>query len=61
MPFDKDNPHRYERKLKRPLGKMIGFRGYENQNEQIKAVPDWQERLREYVEQLISENSPQDE
>ncbi|MBW4567188.1 MAG: hypothetical protein KME31_03965 [Tolypothrix carrinoi HA7290-LM1] len=61
MPFEKNNSHRYERKSKRPLGKMIGFRGYENQSEQIKAVPDWQERLRDFVEELIAENSPPNE
>ncbi|WP_246275687.1 hypothetical protein [Brasilonema bromeliae] len=53
MPFEKNNPHRYTRKLKRPLGKMIGFRGYEGQSEQLKTVPNWQERLRQFVDQLI--------
>lgn len=39
-----------------PLGlRFFGFRGYENQNEQLKAVPDWQERLRLDVDELIKE------
>lgn len=59
MPFQKNNKYRYEKKLKRPLGKMIGFRGYEEQHEKIKTVPNWQERLREFVDQLIAENDPQ--
>jgi hypothetical protein len=55
MPFQKNNQYRYIKKLKRPVGKMIGFRGYEDQNERLKDVPDWQERLRLYVDQLIEE------
>lgn len=55
MPFKKNNQYRYTKKLQRPLGKMIGFRGYEGQNEQLKAVPDWQEKLRLYVDKLIKE------
>jgi hypothetical protein len=27
----------------------IAFKGYEGQKEKLKAVPDWQERLREFV------------
>ncbi|GET43962.1 hypothetical protein [Microseira wollei] len=60
MPFQKNNPHRYRKKLCRPLGKVIGFRGYEGQTEQLKAVPDWQERLRLFVEQLIQESLQND-
>jgi hypothetical protein len=34
---------------------MIGFQGYEAQNEQLKAVSGCQERLRLYVDELIKE------
>jgi hypothetical protein len=57
MPFQKGNKLGAKKYLKRPLGKMIGFRGYEGQQEKLKAVPDWQERLREYVDRLISRQS----
>jgi hypothetical protein len=53
MPFQKNNQYRYTKKLNRPLGKIIGFRGYEGQNEKLKNVPDWQEKLRLYVDKLI--------
>jgi hypothetical protein len=39
----------------------ICFKGRKGQKEKLKAVPNWQERLREYVEELISEESPQNE
>jgi hypothetical protein len=53
MPFQKNNEYRYTKKLKRPLGKIIGFRGYEGQNEKLKNIPDWHEQLRLYVDKLI--------
>jgi hypothetical protein len=38
----------------RPLDKeTIAFKGYEGQKEKLKAVPDWQERLRLFVDELI--------
>ncbi len=33
--------------------KAIAFKGYEGQKEKLKAIPEWQERLREYVDCLI--------
>lgn len=55
MPFQKGNKLGAQKKLRYPLDKeVIAFRGYEGQKEKLKAVPDWQERLREYVERLIS-------
>jgi hypothetical protein len=56
MPFQKNNQLGAKKRLKRPLDKeVIAFRGYEGQKEKLKAVLDWQERLRGFVEQLISE------
>lgn len=57
MPFQKNNKLGAKKILNRPLGKqIIGFRGYEGQKEKLKLVPDWQEKLRSYVDQLIAEN-----
>ncbi|NMG21117.1 hypothetical protein [Brasilonema bromeliae] len=56
MPFQKNNKLGANRRLKRPLDKeTISLRGYEGQKEKLKAVPDWQERLREFVDQLTSD------
>ncbi len=61
MPFQKGNKLGAKKQLKRPLDKeVIAFKGYEGQKEKLKAVPDWQERLRNFVEQLIEE-FPKDE
>jgi hypothetical protein len=55
MPFRKGHQLGAKKKLQRPLDKQaIAFKGYEGQKEKLKAVPDWQERLREFVDQLIS-------
>lgn len=57
MPFQKNHKLGAKKRLNRPLDKeIIGFKGYEGQKEKLKAVPDWQERLREFVDQLISEH-----
>jgi hypothetical protein len=55
MPFQKNNnTFGAKKRLKRPLDKeTIGFKGYEGQKEKLKAVPDWPERLREFVDKLI--------
>ena len=56
MPFTKGHKLGAKKRLKRPLDKeAIAFKGYEGQKEKLKAVLDWQERLREFVDQLISE------
>jgi hypothetical protein len=61
MPFQKGNKLGAKKHLKRPLDKeVIGFRGYEGQKESLKAVPDWQERLREYVDLLIATQTSKD-
>jgi hypothetical protein len=56
MPFEKGHKLGARKRLKRPLDKeAIAFKGYEGQKEKLKAVPDWQEQLREFVDQLLSE------
>lgn len=57
MPFLKANKLGAKKILKRPLDKQpICFMGYEGTKEKLKSVPDWQDRLRDYVEKLIAEN-----
>ena len=54
MPFPKNNTFGPKKRLKRPLDReTIGFKGYEGQRERLKAVPDWLERIREFVDKLI--------
>ena len=56
MPFQKGHKLGAKKRLKRPLSKeAIAFKGYEGQKEKLKAVPDWQEKFREFVDQLISD------
>ena len=56
MPFQKGHKLGAKKRLKRPLDKeAIAFKGYEGQKEKLKTVSDWQVRLREFVDQLLSE------
>jgi hypothetical protein len=60
MPFQKGNKLGAKKRLKRPLDKeIIAFRGYEGHKQRLKAIPNWQERLREYVGHLISRQNDQ--
>ncbi|WP_414590137.1 hypothetical protein [Scytonema sp. PCC 10023] len=62
MPFQKNNQLGAKKRLKRPLDKgIIAFRGYEGQKEKLKTVPDWQERFRKFIDQLIVENLPKND
>jgi hypothetical protein len=55
MPFQKGHKLGAKKQLKKPLDKqVIAFRGYEGQKEKLKAIPNWQERFREFVDQLYS-------
>lgn len=57
MPFQKGHKLGAKKKLDRLLDKeAIAFKGYAGQKEKLKAVPDWQERLRGFVDHLITEN-----
>lgn len=59
MPFKKGNTYGAKKFHERPIDKnhMIGFRGYEGQWEKLKAVPNWKERRRRFVDELIAEHS----
>jgi hypothetical protein len=41
--------------------KPISFKGRKGQLEKLKFVPNWQERLRDFVDQLILENPDKNE
>ncbi|KYC34964.1 hypothetical protein WA1_09445 [Scytonema hofmannii PCC 7110] len=58
MPFQKNHKYRWQSHQDRSLDKApICFKGWEGQKEKLKAVPNWQQRLREYVDQLLSDFS----
>ena len=57
MPFQKNHKFGAKKILNQSLDKHpISFKGYEGQKEKLKLVPDWQEKLRLYVNRLIAEN-----
>jgi hypothetical protein len=56
MPFWKTNKLGAKKLLERPLDSQpICFKGYEGTKEKLKTVPNWQERFRQFAEQLITE------
>jgi hypothetical protein len=55
MPFQKNHKLGARKRLDRPLDKETIGKGHERQKEKLKAVPDWQEHLREFVDKLISD------
>ncbi|MEQ9549586.1 MAG: hypothetical protein RIM23_08210 [Coleofasciculus sp. G3-WIS-01] len=58
MPFKKNHPWRAKKMLDKPLDKSpICFKGYEGQKDKLKSVPDWQERMRQFVDEMISEQN----
>ena len=64
MPFRKGNTHGATPLNGEPLDRVpVCFNVKEGVREKLKAVPDWKERLREYIDALIeqsegSENLP---
>lgn len=57
MPFQKNHKLGAKKILSRPLDKqIIGFKGYDGQKEKLKRIPNWQDKLRNYVDHLIEEN-----
>jgi hypothetical protein len=57
MTFQKNNKLGAKKILHRPLdAQPICFRGYEGTKEKLKAVPDWQEQLRQFALALIDAN-----
>ena len=58
MPFQKNHPWAAKKMLNKPLDKdPICFKGYEGQKEKLKTVPNWQERMRQFANELISEQN----
>jgi hypothetical protein len=61
MPFQKKHKLGALPYADEPLDtKPISFKGRKGQLEKLKAVPNWQEQLRDFVDQLIS-NVPNQE
>jgi hypothetical protein len=58
MTFRKNHKLGARKILDKPLDPQpICIRGYEGQKEALKAVPGWQERIREYIDVLIHEQA----
>jgi len=56
MPFQKNHKLGAKQVYRQPVeNKVIAFRGRIGQKEKLKKVDNWQERLRDYVDQLIAE------
>jgi hypothetical protein len=56
MPFQKNNKIGAKKIFQEELDSQpICFKGRLGQKDKLKAVPDWQERLREFVDQLLSD------
>jgi hypothetical protein len=59
MPFRKENKLGAKKILKENLDEQpICFRGRLGQKAKLKAVPEWQERLRDFVDELINQEKP---
>lgn len=57
MRFKRNNEYGFTTSRIRKLTKNpISFKGYEGQIEKLKEISGWQDKLREYVDQLIKEN-----
>ncbi|MBE9212336.1 hypothetical protein IQ247_06375 [Plectonema cf. radiosum LEGE 06105] len=55
MPFQKNNQLGAKKIVKGELDQLpICFKGRAGQKEKLKTIPDWQERLREFVDILIA-------
>jgi hypothetical protein len=58
MPFQKNNKLGAKKLIKAILDDQpICFRGRLGQKDQLKAVPNWQEQLRDFVEELINQET----
>ncbi len=55
MPFQKGNKLGAKKFYQRELGEKITLQLYKGQKEKLKTVPDWQNKIRDYVEQLITD------
>jgi hypothetical protein len=56
MPFQKGNKLGARKIIDRPLDQdPICFVGYEGTKEKLREIPNWQTKLRDYVERLIDD------
>ena len=57
MPFQKNNQYRAKSIGDKPLAsKPVSFKPRSGQLEKLKTIPNWQERLRDYIDTLIKEH-----
>ena len=57
MPFQKNHEYRWEKQGDRALDKQpITFKGYEGQKLALFAIPNWQEKFRQFADKLIKES-----
>ncbi len=57
MPFEKGHKYRWEPENQESLDKSpICFKGRVGQKQRLKNIPDWQEIMRNFIDQLILEN-----
>ncbi|NJK76077.1 MAG: hypothetical protein HC786_12925 [Richelia sp. CSU_2_1] len=62
MPFQKNNQFGAKKILQENLDEQpICFKGRKGQKEAIKAVPNWQEQLRTFVDDLIAQQKNSNE
>ncbi|MEA5573343.1 hypothetical protein [Calothrix sp. UHCC 0171] len=55
MPFQKNHQYRWKPEKECSLDKNpICFKGRVGQKESLKNIPDWQDKLRDYVDELIN-------
>jgi hypothetical protein len=59
MPFQKNHEYRWNSDQEKPLDKQpICFKGWNGQKEKLKAIPNWQNKLRSFVDTLLNEEKP---
>ena len=60
MPFKKDHKYRWKPESSASLDKSpICFKGRVGQKEALQDIPDWQDKVRDYIDDLI-EQKPSD-
>ena len=56
MPFKPGNKYAFQPRSGRPLDKQtVGFHPYEGQTKAVKQIEGWQQKLRDYIDQLVKE------
>lgn len=57
MVFKKGHKDRWLSDVNNPLDKSpICFKGRDGQKEALKDIPDWQDKLRDFIDQLVEES-----